>query len=143
MERDRLYRTLVAVFGLDAVLTSEVAIPVGADYADVLVEQARSCQIMLVLIGPDWLTVDEYGYSPSYWSQMEIATALQAGNIVAAVLLGGATLLPQPEDLPTKIAQLGRLRCRRLSEGSFDRDAGELVNQLTNMLASSRHSRRS
>lgn len=134
LERDRLYRALVAVYGADAIFKSGVSIPAGADYATVLIEQARVCKIMLVLIGSDWLTADEYGYCPSYWDQMEIVTALQAGNTVIPVLVGSAVMLPHPDELPEQIAQLGRLQFQRLAEASFDRDVEGFVERLSKVL---------
>lgn len=134
LERDRLYRALVARYGPDRIFKSGVSIPAGTDYAAVLMEQARTCKIMVVLIGPDWMTVDEYGYCPSYWDQMEIATALQAGNTVIPVLLGNSAMLPHPDQLPVQIAQLGRLQFQRLSETSFDQDTERLLHQLATML---------
>jgi hypothetical protein len=66
-------------------------IKAGQDFVRVLEEQARSCDAMLVLIGPNWLTArDDAGrrrlHSPADFVRIEVEAALRYGKRVIPVL---------------------------------------------------------
>ena len=56
-------RELTARFGSDRVFLDCRSIPAGSDFADELLERVRACSVLLVVIGPHWLTLDERGWS--------------------------------------------------------------------------------
>ena len=60
------------------------SIPVGADFVEVLLGRLRTCSMLLVVIGPHWLTLtDQVGQrlidSPADWVHREIREALAHG----------------------------------------------------------------
>jgi tetratricopeptide (TPR) repeat protein len=105
-------RELAARFGSDWVFLDSRSIPAGADFVDELLERLRPCSVLLVVIGPRWLTVtDAAGYrridDTEDWVRREIAEALSRGLRVIPVLTNDA-VLPAEEDLPPDIAGLSR-----------------------------------
>ena len=82
-----LHRYLASWFGGDAVFFASHSIPAGADFPAELVRHAQQCQVMLALIGPQWLTMAGQDWrpllaDPGDWARREMATALAAGRVV-------------------------------------------------------------
>ena len=88
--------SLTRSFGKDTVFLDSDSIPLAARYPDILTERARTCDVMLALVGPRWLSGTGPDGRPLLfadgdWVRREIATALAAGRSVATVLLNGAS----------------------------------------------------
>ena len=88
-----LWTVLERRFGKENVFLSHESIPIGAPWPDALLENARTCDAFLALIGPKWLTIEGTGGRPRIfadddWVRREIAAALAAGRTVAPILLG-------------------------------------------------------
>jgi len=103
---------LTARFGSDHVFLDCRSIQIGTDFANELLRRLRTCSLLLVVIGPRWLTLTiEAGIrridDPKDWIRLEIANALRRGLRVVPFLLDGATL-PTAETLPDDIAGLSR-----------------------------------
>ncbi|MFC7915794.1 toll/interleukin-1 receptor domain-containing protein [Streptomyces sp. NPDC057386] len=123
--RDRVHRALSERLGVDQVFKSGRSIPPGADFAEILRRQAAACELMCVLIGPEWLDArGEDGVRlldrPHDWVRVEIATALRSGNRVVPVLLGDGTMLPDASALPDEIKRLAGLQFLRVPETHLD-----------------------
>jgi hypothetical protein len=76
-----VYARMTEAFGVDAVFKSGNSIPVGEDFPPVLWQEAASCPVMLVCIGPGWLTAAAPDGarrldSPGDRVRQEIATSL-------------------------------------------------------------------
>jgi len=107
-------RELTARFGSDQVFLDCRSIPTGSDFAEQLLERVRACSVLLVVIGPRWLTLaDDAGHrridDPQDWLRREIVEALALGLRVIPVLTDGVTL-PTQAQLPQDIAGLSRRR---------------------------------
>lgn len=86
------------------------SIPLGADFAMVLSDTIRRCDVMLVLIGSRWLdATDERGHrrleDPHDFVLREIAEGLRAEILVIPVLLDD-TPMPAVSQVPEDIAPL-------------------------------------
>jgi hypothetical protein len=96
---DRLERDL----GKGDVFVDIDAIPVGMDFRDHLRNVLERCDVLLAIIGPQWLATDEAGrrriFEPSDWVRIEIETALAKGIPVIPVLIDRAPM-PNVADLP-------------------------------------------
>ena len=73
---------LEELLGKDSVFMDVDSIALGRDFRDVLAERLQSCDLMLALIGPDWIdAADSRGTrrldSPTDFVRQEIATALK------------------------------------------------------------------
>jgi hypothetical protein len=82
----------------------EGGIKPGQDFVQVIEEQVRACDAMLVLIGPSWLTLtDESGRpridNPDDFIHIEVESALKFGKHVIPVL-AHRTEMPRAEALP-------------------------------------------
>jgi NB-ARC domain/TIR domain/Tetratricopeptide repeat len=105
-------RELTARFGSDQVFLDCRSIPAGRDFGEELLDRVQACRVLLVVIGPRWLTLtDEAGErridDPRDWVRLEIAEALSGGLRVIPVLTDDV-VLPAEADLPTEIAGLSR-----------------------------------
>ena len=72
---------LAARFGSDKVFLDSRSIPAGVDFQKELLGRLQSCSVLLVVIGPRWLTLtDEAGCrridNPQDWTHREIVAAL-------------------------------------------------------------------
>lgn len=139
--RTRVYKGLEDRFGSAQLFKSGTSIEPGTDFAATLLREASTCEVMLALIGPDWLdAVDGSGQRlidrPGDWVRTEIATAVRKGNLVIPVLLGDATSLPDPTQLPMDIAALGGRQFVRIPDSNVDAGLDELLSKLTALLPS-------
>jgi hypothetical protein len=117
----------------------EGGIKAGQDFVRVIEEQVRACDAMLVLIGPNWLTVkDETGRSrletPHDFVRIEVSSALGFGKRVIPVLVQKAEM-PGAGALPEPLKALARRNAVRLTHERFRADAQGLVKALQDALA--------
>jgi hypothetical protein len=93
----------------------------GHDYRKVVEDTVRGCIVLLVVIGPRWLSAtDSSGRrrleSPSDLHALEISTAFDMGTTVIPVLVEGAQM-PASEDLPTHLSDLSFRQAHRVEVG--------------------------
>lgn len=128
-------RDLADEFGRERVFLDCRSISIGDDYVRELVEQVRRCRVLLVLIGPTWLTlttptgvrrIDE----PTDWIRREIAEAFDAGVRVVPVLLDDTPRLAQ-RDLPADISALAHLQAVVVRRRHTRADIRDLIRRLS------------
>lgn len=104
---------------------------VGVDFATHLNDQVAACDVMLVVIGPNWLRAkDKAGqrrlHQPDDFVAIEIMAALTRNIRVIPVLIEGARM-PQASELPDALKPLARRQAAEIRHASFGRDAEALV----------------
>ncbi len=124
--KDRVFRDLDSQRGVDFRLQVDEAID--------------SCAVLLAVIGPRWLRVqDESGRRridhPSDLVALEIATALKRDIRVIPVLVGGVRM-PRETDLPEQLAELAYRTAIELSDTGWDRQISGLVDDLRQVFES-------
>ena len=129
---------LCRVFGSDAVFRSSRAIPAGSSFAPELLRAAAECSVMLVVIGPNWLTItDDSGcpklHSPGDWVRFEIELALRHGARVVPVLVGDVKL-PAADQLPSTIAELPGKQHIRLHHRQMDYGLMQVADEIRRIL---------
>ncbi len=92
-------------------------VPPGANFEQHISDAVGSCDVLIALIGPRWLTAaDALGgrrlNDPEDFTRIEIAAALRRDIRVIPVLVGGATL-PPADNLPDDIKSLARRQAYR------------------------------
>ena len=127
-------RELAARFGNDRVFLDCRSVPVGADFADVMLARLRSCTVLVVVMGPRWLNLTgDMGArridDPTDWVRCEIAEALVHGLRVIPVLVDGAEL-PTAGELPTDIAPLSGRQYAVLRHRHIDVDLSDLAERI-------------
>ncbi|RMG81744.1 MAG: TIR domain-containing protein, partial [Chloroflexi bacterium] len=91
----RIYDRLVAEYSDRNVFKDVDDIPLGADFRRVLDEEVGSCDVLLVIIGQQWLTLEENGQrrldNPDDFVRIEVEAGLNRNDVlVIPVLVKGA-----------------------------------------------------
>jgi hypothetical protein len=126
----RLSDTLGAYFGDDRVFRDIENIAGGADFGDVIKQNLQTADAVIVLIGPDWLSVqNEAGQrrldDPQDWVAEEIAAAIQMQKPIFPVLVEGAPM-PRAEELPDRLKPLTRYNALSISDNRWKSDVQRL-----------------
>lgn len=108
------------------------SIAAGSDFVDVIEEKIAVCDVMLVIIGIEWLAAaDENGKlrlgGKDDHVTVEITTALKRGLEVIPVLVGGARM-PGAGQLPDEIAALSRINAAEISDSRWNYDVQQVVD---------------
>ena len=130
----RIADRLKAVFGDENVFKDSYNIPAGADFRGAIREEVGKADVVLALIGPDWLPILEQRLSRSQddWVKLEIETGLQrTGVLVIPVLLNG-TPIPPAHRLPDTMRELSYRNGfpLRVDDPYFGRDINNLISDL-------------
>lgn len=133
-----IYERLRAEFGSDSVFIDLEGLDYGEDFVESLDRQLQHCQVLLALIGPQWLaSPDGHGGrrldDENDFVRIELRTALQRSIRVVPVLLDGA-VMPRTSDLPADLQPLLRRQALELEFRKFDADIGRLVTSLRRIL---------
>ena len=114
------------------------SIELGDDFVEVITGAVGSCDVLLALIGDQWLTIeDEDGRrrldDPGDFVRLEIEAALTRNVRVIPILVDGARM-PRAADLPASLAKLVRRQALELSPARFDFDTSRLLRVLDKTL---------
>ena len=131
-----IFESLQRRFGRENVFMDvEDCIRAGDDFRKCLVEAVSGSDVMLVVIGPDWL-VDREGRrrldDPDDFVRIEIEGGLDADNDVRVIpVLVHEADMPGPDDLPETIRGLAFRHAMRLRAGpDLSTDMDRLISQL-------------
>ena len=134
-----LYDRLADRFGADKIFKDIDSIEFGDDFVEVITAAVGSCDVLLALIGNEWVTITgEDGRrrldDPADFVRVEIEAALARDVRVIPVLVDGASM-PHAEALPASLRTLVRRHALALSPSQFDFDTGRLLKVLDRTLA--------
>jgi hypothetical protein len=105
----RLCDRLTERFGREVVFRDVDSIPLGVDFRRIIEEKVGACQVLLAVIGRDWLTAGAAGRrrldDPDDFVRIEIEAALRRDVRVIPVLVGGARM-PAAEELPESLREM-------------------------------------
>ena len=132
---------LAVRFGAEQIFMDIDNIEFGDDFVEVINEKISACDVLLVLIGRDWLTSkDDSGGrrldSPDDFVRLEVTAALERKIRVIPVLFGGAKP-PRPEDLPKELVLLSRRNAITITDVGFRQDVSRLIESVEKVIASS------
>jgi hypothetical protein len=134
----RLYDRLVAAFGVENVFmdVNNDNIPLGRDFRGVLRESVAQCDVLLAIIGKQWLTIiDEDSVrrldNPNDFVRIEIESALQRGNCLVIPVTVDNALIPGAKDLPETLRELSFKNGTTLRDDpDFHNDAQKIIRAL-------------
>jgi hypothetical protein len=120
----RLYDVLVEHFPAEQVFKDVDNIEPGEDFVERITAAVESCDVLLALIGPQWLTMtDENGDrrldNPEDFVRLEIGAALKRKIRVIPILVDGARM-PRANELPPALAPLVRRNAVEVNPLTFD-----------------------
>lgn len=134
----RLFDRLSNRFGQSNIFMDIDAIELGVDFVQRIQEAVGSCDVLLAVIGPTWLTVTGANgrprlYDPNDFVRVEVLTALQRNIRVVPLLVQGAQM-PNESELPAELAPLSRRNGMGIEHASFDSDVNLLITKLEKIL---------
>src|SRR3954447_10436675 len=115
----------------------------GDDFVDAIQQAVGSCDALIAVIGPHWLTAaDEHDRRrldiPEDFVRLEIATALERKIRVIPALVAG-TRMPRADELPEDLRRLTRRHAIEISHASFHPNITKLIEALEKGLTSAEH----
>ena len=121
----QLYDLLIAELGANRVFKDVDNIEPGDDFVERIQWAVGSCQVLLALIGPQWLTVkDATGArridDPTDFVRLEVETALKRDDVRVIPILVDNAKMPAPQELPTGLAALTRRQAVEINPVNFD-----------------------
>ncbi len=121
-------------FGDDSVFRDIETIEAGADFVQAIEKALDSCDVLLAVIGQQWLNVaDKAGRrrldDPNDFVRIELATALARQVRVIPVLVQGSSM-PSEAELPPDLVTLSRRNAFELSDSRWDYDVSRLIKTL-------------
>lgn len=132
-----IYRELARRFGAERVLVDITSIPVGEDYDQFVRKIIARAKAVIVVIGPQWLTVEKHGVRRLDHEddavRGEIVAALAANVTLIPLLVDGATAL-ETDALPVPLRPLTRLNMMPIHERYWDTDMATLAKRLSPLL---------
>jgi len=134
-----LFDRLADHFGAGQIFKDVNSIQLGDDFVEVITTAVGSCDVLLALIGDQWLTItDVWGRrrldNADDFVRLEIEAALKRKVRVIPVLVEGAPM-PRAAQLPPSLAKLARRQALELSPSRFNFDTSRLVEVLDRTLA--------
>ncbi len=135
---DRLERDL----GKGEVFMDIDAIPFGMDFREHLRNVLDQCDVLIAVIGPNWLAANEAGrpriFEPTDWVRIEIETALTLGKPVVPVLIDRAPI-PKVSELPKSMRAFAFRQAADIDTGrDFHVHMDRLVRAIAQYAAASR-----
>jgi len=128
----RLFDWCERQFGADRVFFDRESIPPGEPFPRVLEDGLAACDVLLVVIGPRWVTIADAAGQPRLsaagdFVAHEVATGLALGKRVIPVLVEGA-VIPDRDALPPSLRALADCEVLTLDAAHFRDDFERLVD---------------
>jgi hypothetical protein len=136
----RIFDRLENHFGPGHVFIDIDNIPPGSDFRDHLQQTLAQCDILLVVIGPNWQGKSESNqprlHDVNDWVRVEIAAAL-TNNVSIIPLLIDDTRMPDPAQLPEDIRAFAFRQAQPIdSGGNFRSNLDRLIRSMDRILIS-------
>jgi len=113
-----IYNDLAGHFGSKSVIFDIDTIPLGADFRDYLNQEVSKCDILLAVIGDQWLEIlNQRLDQPNDFVRIEIQAALKRGIPVVPVLVGSKSV-PSEKELPPDLSKLSYKQATEVRAGA-------------------------
>jgi hypothetical protein len=132
-DTDFLYEQLVRYFGTDHVFMDIDNIPVGRDFVEVIESAVSSCDVLIAVIGKQWLAISDGEKrridNSDDFVRLEIAAALRQNIIVIPLLVRGAPI-PRQNELPDDLKSMARRHAFVISRVRRREDVEQLMTEI-------------
>jgi hypothetical protein len=132
-----IYERLAARYKTESVFRDINKMPLGKNFYNHIKEELAGCDVVLVVVGPQWLATDAQGQSRIQESddpvRLEVEAALQSGATVIPVMVEDAAL-PKPADLPESLKTFPALAGTRINVEDFDHHLERLMQSIDGFL---------
>jgi len=135
----RIRDRLIVAFGEHTVFRDLDDIPSGVDFRTILEKETNGCDVMLVIIGPQWVGItDSQGnkrlFDPGDYTRIEVETGLnqlsKKNSMVIPVLVMNATI-PSAQELPESLSQLTFQNAISIrNDPDFNNDIEKLIRDI-------------
>jgi hypothetical protein len=130
----RLYDGLRKRYGDEHVFMDVDRIQPGENFAAVIERSVRGADVVLVVIGPRWLAINNDAGrrrldDPEDFVRQEVKAALDNGRRVIPVLVGGAGM-PAEAALPAVLQRLAGVQAVSMSDERWDYDSERLTRSI-------------
>ena len=120
----RIYDRLSGVFGEHNVFKDVDSLPLGVDFRRELNDQVARCDVLLAIMGDDWLAATDAAGKPRLadeadFVRIELEAALKRDIPVVPILVGDTVEVPMAKDLPEPLAGLAFRNGTRLRDDPF------------------------
>jgi YVTN family beta-propeller protein len=131
----RLADSLIARFGADSVFMDIDTIPLGADFRDVIDEALNDCDVVLALIGRDWLQLlgsnrRRRTDNTNDYVRLELEAALRRPGVLVVPILVQDAEMPPERTLPPSLAPITFRNNFELSDRRWRADVETLCDAL-------------
>jgi hypothetical protein len=134
----RLYDAMAARYG-DQNVFMDVEMAPGVDFVERITESVAACQVLIVVMGPRWATLeDEQGRprlaDPEDFVRLEVETALRRPEVTPIPVLVAGAQMPNREDLPPELHAITRRNALELSDRRWRNDVGRLISTVDGLV---------
>lgn len=129
----RIYDRLTQAIPKENIFRDIDSIPLGVNFSLHIQSAVAACDVLLVLIGPQWTEQRPRLDDPRDFVRIEVEAALARNIPVIPVLLGG-TAMPTSDDLPEPLKELAFCNGARVRpDPDFHGDVERLIQSLKNL----------
>lgn len=133
----KIHDWLESEFGDENVFMDERDIPPGPDFRRVLGAEIEAADVMLVVIGKNWLNITDDAGNKRLWDEddyvrFEVQTALEQRHKLVVPLLVDRATMPKHEELPDVLQDLAYRNAKTIYDepGHFELDMNTLAEEL-------------
>nr|MCU0479923.1 TIR domain-containing protein [Anaerolineae bacterium] len=133
----RIYDRLVEAFGKHNIFKDVDNIELGDDFRGVLREAVAGCDILLAIIGKQWLNITDEKTgkrrldNPDDFVRIEIESALQRDKCLVIPLLVDGAFMPSGDELPLNLRELAFKNATTVRDDpDFHKDVDKLIDSI-------------
>lgn len=140
---DRIRDRLIVAFGEQSIFRDIESIPLGKNFSTVLDSETNGCDVMLVIIGPQWANITDAQankrlFEPGDFTRIEIETGLKREEILVIPVMVMNAVMPTAQDLPESLSNLAyRNAISVRNDPDFDHDMQRLISSINETLGGS------
>lgn len=137
---DRIRDRLIVAYGEEAIFRDIESIPLGLNFSDVLDEATSTCNVMLVVIGPQWAGItDAQGNKRLFdtvdFTRIEVESGLAHKEILVIPVLVMNATMPGRNEIPESLGDLlFRNAISVRNDPDFNQDMQRLVQGINRVL---------